>query len=172
MATARRPASTLPTSRWTMWRCKWTRRVHQVQVGHGARRPDLRWRGSFQLRSVCRHHHAVAQRLLTADQPDADLRVARADRRGQPGFIGSTTLTVSEPTISVVPDVVGPRDYVSISGENWPVDNTNNSNSGLIAVEVSEGGRPAVTACTLTTGDGSVSSTACPRTWLSHLPTR
>ena len=57
------------------------------------------------------------------------------------GFIGSSTLTVVEPTISVVPDVVGPRDYVSISGENWPVDNTNNSNSGLIAIEVSEGGR-------------------------------
>ena len=57
------------------------------------------------------------------------------------GFIGSSTLTVVEPMISVVPDVVGPRDYVSISGENWPVDNTNNSNSGLIAIEVSEGGR-------------------------------
>ena len=57
------------------------------------------------------------------------------------GFIGSSTLTVVQPTISVVPDVVGPRDYVSISGENWPVDNTNNSNSGLIAIEVSEGGR-------------------------------
>ena len=57
------------------------------------------------------------------------------------GFIGSTTLTIAEPTISVLPDVVGPRDYVAISGENWPIDNTDNSNSGLVAIEISEGGR-------------------------------
>ena len=40
------------------------------------------------------------------------------------GFIGSTTLMIAEPTISVVPDVVGPRDYVVITGTNWPIDNT------------------------------------------------
>ena len=57
------------------------------------------------------------------------------------GFTGSTTLIIAEPTISVLPDVVGPRDYVVISGENWPVDNTDNSNSGLINIEISEGGR-------------------------------
>ena len=57
------------------------------------------------------------------------------------GFIGSTRLTIAEPTISVLPDVVGPRDYVTISGENWPIDNTDNSNSGLVAIEISEGGR-------------------------------
>ena len=57
------------------------------------------------------------------------------------GFTGSTRLTIAEPTISVLPDVVGPRDYVVISGENWPVDNTDNSNSELIKIEISEGGR-------------------------------
>ena len=57
------------------------------------------------------------------------------------GFTGSTKLTIAEPTISVLPDIVGPRDYVVISGENWPVDNTDNSNSGLISIEISEGGR-------------------------------
>ena len=57
------------------------------------------------------------------------------------GFIGSTKLTIAQPTISVLPDIVGPRDYVVISGENWPVDNTDNSNSELINVEISEGGR-------------------------------
>ena len=57
------------------------------------------------------------------------------------GFTGSTRLTIAEPTISVLPDIVGPRDYVVISGENWPVDNTDNSNSGLITIEISEGGR-------------------------------
>ena len=57
------------------------------------------------------------------------------------GFIGSTRLTIAEPTIAVLPDIVGPRDYVVISGENWPVDNTDNSNSELINIEISEGGR-------------------------------
>ena len=57
------------------------------------------------------------------------------------GFIGSTRLTIAEATISVLPDIVGPRDYVSISGDNWPIDNTDNSNSGLITIEISEGGR-------------------------------
>ena len=57
------------------------------------------------------------------------------------GFIGSNRLTIAKPTISVLPDVVGPRDYVAISGENWPVDNTDNSNSALITIEISEGGR-------------------------------
>ena len=57
------------------------------------------------------------------------------------GFTGSTKLTIAKSTISVLPDIVGPRDYVVISGENWPVDNTDNSNSGLITIEISEGGR-------------------------------
>ena len=57
------------------------------------------------------------------------------------GFTGSTKLAIAEPAISVLPDVVGPRDYVVISGENWPVDNTDNSNSELIKIEISEGGR-------------------------------
>ena len=57
------------------------------------------------------------------------------------GFTGSSRLTIEGTTIAVLPDVVGPRDYVAITGENWPVDNSNNSNSGLIKIEISEGGR-------------------------------
>ena len=53
------------------------------------------------------------------------------------GFVGSTTLMIAEPTISVVPDVVGPRDYVVITGTNWPIDNTDNSNSGLVSIVIS-----------------------------------
>ena len=55
------------------------------------------------------------------------------------GFIGSTTLTIAEPTISVVPDVAGPRDYIFISGMNWPIDNVDNSNAGLVEVEIDDG---------------------------------
>ena len=54
------------------------------------------------------------------------------------GFVGSTRLTIAEPTISVVPDVVGPRDYVVITGTNWPIDNSDNSNAGLVTVVISD----------------------------------
>ena len=89
------------------------------------------------------------------------------------GFVGSTKLTIEEPTISVVPDVVGPRDYVVITGTNWPIDNTDNSNSGLVTVVISDDSkRRAPIVFTPTTSVGSPLSTVCPRMWLFHLPTR
>ena len=39
------------------------------------------------------------------------------------GFFGSATLLVKEPTITVTPPVAGPRDYVTVTGMNWPVSN-------------------------------------------------
>ena len=36
------------------------------------------------------------------------------------GFEGEADLTIKAPTITVTPAVAGPRDYISISGENWP----------------------------------------------------
>ncbi|MYC32943.1 MAG: hypothetical protein F4X64_07175 [Chloroflexi bacterium] len=36
------------------------------------------------------------------------------------GFEGEADLTIKSPTITVNPAVAGPRDYISISGENWP----------------------------------------------------
>ena len=39
------------------------------------------------------------------------------------GFVGTTPLTILEPSITVVPLVAGPRDIVVIRGENFPVDN-------------------------------------------------
>ena len=57
------------------------------------------------------------------------------------GFIGSTTLMIAEPTISVIPEVVGPRDYVVITGTNWPIDNPDNSNADLVDVVISDDAR-------------------------------
>ena len=54
------------------------------------------------------------------------------------GYVGSTMLTIPAPTIGVVPDVVGPRDYVVITGTNWPVDNSDNSNADLVDVTISD----------------------------------
>ena len=36
------------------------------------------------------------------------------------GFEGEADLTIKAPSITVTPAVAGPRDYISISGENWP----------------------------------------------------
>ena len=57
------------------------------------------------------------------------------------GFVGSTMLTIAEPTISVTPEVVGPRDYIVVTGTNWPVDNSDNSNAGLVDVQIDDDAR-------------------------------
>ena len=70
------------------------------------------------------------------------------------GFTGSTTLTIAEPTISVTPGVVGPRDYIVISGTNWPVDNTDNSNAGLVEVVIQDDPRSDRVYSVYTDGTG------------------
>ena len=73
-----------------------------------------------------------------ADNPTLISGTHKLDVEDSAGFVGATTLTIAEPTISVVPDVVGPRDYVVITGANWPIDNTDNSNAGLVEVKISD----------------------------------
>ena len=58
------------------------------------------------------------------------------------GFTGSVTLDIAAPVIKVTPDVAGPRDYISISGENWPVDNPENPLSDAVEVMVHDTGTP------------------------------
>ena len=53
-------------------------------------------------------------------------------------FSSSVNLTIAEPTINVTPDIAGPRDYVTITGENWPVDNLDNSLGDQVEVLVSD----------------------------------
>ena len=54
------------------------------------------------------------------------------------GFVGTTSLTILEPTITVVPLVAGPRDYVVIRGENFPVDNLEGGAVGPVAITVND----------------------------------
>ena len=77
-----------------------------------------------------------------ADNPTLISGTHTLDVEDSAGFVGSTRLTIAEPTISVVPDVVGPRDYVVITGTNWPIDNSDNSNSGLVSVVISDDANP------------------------------
>ena len=54
------------------------------------------------------------------------------------GFGSDVDITIPEPTVTVSPDVAGPRDYITITGENWPVDNPENPSSVSIEVEVDD----------------------------------
>ena len=74
----------------------------------------------------------------SADNPTLISGSHTLDVEDSAGFIGSTKLAIAKPTIAVVPEVVGPRDYVVITGTNWPIDNTDNSNAGLVQVEIAD----------------------------------
>ena len=54
------------------------------------------------------------------------------------GFGSDVDITIPEPIVTVSPDVAGPRDYITITGENWPVDNPENPSSVSIEVEVDD----------------------------------
>ncbi len=53
-------------------------------------------------------------------------------------YSASVDITIAEPTVKVTPDIAGPRDYITITGENWPVDNPEGSESPSISIEVAD----------------------------------
>ena len=57
------------------------------------------------------------------------------------GFFGTAIISIPEPSISVTPGVAGPRDVVTITGENWPIDNIDGANPDAIDIEVDDGRR-------------------------------
>ena len=62
--------------------------------------------------------------------------------KNKAGFTSTATITIPEPTVKVMPDVAGPRNYVEISGENWPVDNPESIASvDTVSVTITEGSR-------------------------------
>ncbi|MYD48274.1 MAG: hypothetical protein F4W95_07285 [Chloroflexi bacterium] len=55
------------------------------------------------------------------------------------GFSGSATITVPEPTVTLTPTIAGPRDVITIAGENWPVDNIEGSTPPTVNIAVDDG---------------------------------
>ena len=55
--------------------------------------------------------------------------------KDQAGFEGKAKITINEPTIKVSPDTVSPRDFIVISGENWPISTPELDNSVTIEVD-------------------------------------
>ena len=55
-------------------------------------------------------------------------------------YSSSANLTIDEPSIMVTPDIAGPRDYITITGENWPVENLDNTLNKPVTVLVDDFG--------------------------------
>ena len=50
-------------------------------------------------------------------------------------FVGKVKITILEPTVSVMPEMVSPRDFITISGENWPVSSSDDDHEVTIMVD-------------------------------------
>ena len=50
-------------------------------------------------------------------------------------FVGKVKITILEPTVSVMPEMVSPRDFITISGENWPVSTADDDHEVKIMVD-------------------------------------
>ena len=57
------------------------------------------------------------------------------------GFSGSAIISIPDASISVTPAVAGPRDVITITGENWPIDNVDGAAPPAIDIEISDGSR-------------------------------
>ena len=51
------------------------------------------------------------------------------------GFVGKAKITILEPTVSVMPEMVSPRDFITISGTNWPVSTSDDDHEVTIMVD-------------------------------------
>ena len=58
------------------------------------------------------------------------------------GFVGTAEIVIKEPTLMVTPDVAGPRDYVTISGTNWPVENDDGGRIDEVEITIGTGDKP------------------------------
>ena len=63
------------------------------------------------------------------------------DVQDNAGFSGSAVISIPEATLSVTPDVAGPRDVITIRGENWPIDNVDGAAPDAVDVKISDGSR-------------------------------
>ena len=57
------------------------------------------------------------------------------------GYEGETTITILEPTLMVTPEIAGPRDYILITGANWPVTTSDDDNE--VSIELDDKSRSA-----------------------------
>ena len=63
---------------------------------------------------------------------DDDYTIKATDAKG---FVGKAKITILEPTVSVMPEMVSPRDFITISGENWPISTSDDDHEVTIMVD-------------------------------------
>ena len=84
-----------------------------TEIGTDGRYVDITSSGQFTV-TVTVWHDGAGNPALDADE--YTIKVTDSS-----GYEGKTKITISEPTVMVTPEVAGPRDYITISGANWPV---------------------------------------------------
>ena len=57
------------------------------------------------------------------------------------GFSGSAIITIPDASLSVTPAVAGPRDVITITGMNWPIDNVDGAAPDAVDIKISDGAR-------------------------------
>ena len=93
----------------------------------------------------------VATIILWEDDPDSNTNPVlipgthELSVEDDKKFSASANITIAEPTVMVTPDIAGPRDYITITGENWAVDNPDSDESPSITVRVANGKMYTVT---------------------------
>ncbi len=80
----------------------------------------------------------LAPAMTNASDPTLIAGSHTLDVEDDKGFTGSVTLDIAEPTITITPDVAGPRDYISVAGQNWPVDNPENPLEEAVTITVKD----------------------------------
>ncbi len=75
------------------------------------------------------------------DNPTLTAGTHKIEVVDQEGFTGTAVIRIPEPTVTVTPGVAGPRDVVTVSGENWPVENLDGGDIRAIEITVSDGSR-------------------------------
>ena len=55
------------------------------------------------------------------------------------GFYGTASVIIKEPGMTITPDTLGPRDHLTVTGTDWPVDNLDSdADIGNVVVKVEE----------------------------------
>ena len=74
----------------------------------------------------------------TADNPALIAGTHTIKVKDSGGFLGTATIVVKEPSINTLPLVAGPRDVITVTGENWPVDNPEGGSVDSVEIEIDD----------------------------------
>ena len=74
----------------------------------------------------------------TADNPALIPGTHTIKVRDSEGFLGTAPVKIKAPSIMTLPLVAGPRDVITITGENWPVDNPDGGSVDSVEIEIDD----------------------------------